>query len=94
MFVYFIYLFSVIAVHKGDLQEVMTWGNTMTCHFVITLNYKNKLQSENHLSSKETAYIAANQAIPVKQAKKRGMLFWFVAFQKYVVISPSTKFLS
>ena len=47
----------------------------MAYHFVITLNYKNKLQSENHLSSKETAYIAANQAIPVKQAKKRGMLF-------------------
>ena len=41
----------------------------MTYHFVITLNYKNKLQSENHLSSKETADMAANQAILVKQAK-------------------------
>ena len=66
----------------------------MTYHFVITLNYKNKLQSENHLSPKETADMAANQAILVKQAKTRGMLFWFVAFQKYVVISPSTKFVS
>lgn len=76
-FQFFFFFFYVVAVHTSNLSYKRFYKSaTIQWHITLLLFQitRIKLHSVNCLSLREAGYIAANQAIPIKQAKTANYL--------------------